>query len=101
MLPPVAAVDASSAWSVHRTLTPATVDTVTFGEDYGVVEVLNRNGAGELYFTVDGAAPVVAGNSTHVLPAAISAMTVVAGGTSNTVVRLISAAAVAYSVRSA
>lgn len=97
----MATVDASGTWSVHRTLTPASVDVVTFGEDLRQVEVLSRNGAGELYFTVDGATPTVAGDSTHVLPAAISSMTVPAGGSGNTVVRLISAAAVTYSVRAA
>jgi hypothetical protein len=84
-------------------LTPNVVDTITFGENYNAVEVLNRNGAGELYFTVDGTlVPTVGGSSNHVLPAAVSAMTVNAGGTVGpTIVRVISSAAATYSVRAA
>jgi hypothetical protein len=101
MLRCVADVDASGSWSVHRTLAAATVDRLTFGGNFGQVEVLNRSGAAEIYFTVDGADPTVGGSSTHVLPATISALVVRSGGRANTTVKLISSGTPTYSVRSA
>lgn len=82
---------------VHKTLVASTVDTVTFARDCDRVEVVNRDGAAELYFTTDGTAPTVGGNNTFVLPAALGSYVVTAqGGLS--VVQLISAGTPAYSV---
>ncbi len=90
----------SGAWIKHAQLAAATVDTVTLSADYAEVEVVNRTGDAEIFFTVDGATPAVAGNDTHVLPAAIGGVTVnpnADGG--NTVVKLISAGTPKYTVR--
>jgi hypothetical protein len=94
MLPAVADVTATSF-----SLAAATVDRVTFEGNYERVEVLNRDGADEVYFTVDGADPTVAGDGTHVLPAQIGAVVVPSPGRRSTVVRLISAGTPTYSVR--
>jgi hypothetical protein len=86
---------------VHATLTPNTVDTITFDADYAFVEILNRDGNGEIYATIDTTtAPTVSGVSCDVLPAAIGSITLSAPGYGNpTSVQLISAAAVAYTVK--
>jgi hypothetical protein len=87
--------------SKHAQLAANTVDTVTLVSDYSQVEVINRDGAAEIYFTVDGAAPTVGGDNTHMIPAAISGMTANAYAESGspTVVRLISAGTPQYTVR--
>lgn len=92
-----------NVWSKHATLEAGVVDTVALNADYSRVEVVNRDGAGEIFLTVDGNEPTVEGDNTHVLPAAIGGMTVNAGLANGipTVVRLISSTAVAYSVRGA
>lgn len=64
------------------------------------LEVLNVDGASEVYFTVDGSVPTVGGNGCQVLPAAISSVEVsdtTAG--SSTVVKLISSGTPKVSVR--
>jgi hypothetical protein len=87
----------------HGQLAANTVDTVTLGRDFERVEVLNVDGAAPVYFTVDGPAPAVAGPDTFVLPAAVGAAlelpATIARSGANTVVRLIAASAVRYSVR--
>lgn len=84
---------------VHATLVAATVDTVTLDRDYSEVEVTNVDGVAPLYFTVDAAAPTVAGNDTEVLPGAIGRLRIPSGSGSPTVVRLISAGTPKYSVK--
>jgi hypothetical protein len=82
---------------VHKTLVASTVDTVTFSKDCDRVEIVNRDGAAELYFTTDGTSPTVGGNNALVLPAAMgSYVTTAVGGLS--VVKLISSGTPAYSV---
>lgn len=87
----------------HAQLAAATVDVVTLNGDYQRVEVVNRDGTAEIYFTVDGAAPTVEGDDTHLLPAAIGGLLVSAGSEtgSPTIVRLISAGTPKYTVRGA
>jgi hypothetical protein len=82
---------------VHKTLVAATVDTVTFNHDCSRVEVTNRDGSAEIYFTADGTTPTVGGNTVQMLPAAISVSVVTAYG-GNSVVKLISSGGPAYSV---
>lgn len=89
----------SDVRSKHAQLAASTVDTVTLDGDYDQVEVVNRDGAAEIYFTVDGPPPTVAGDGTQVLPASISGVVVAAHADSDTVVRLISPGAPSYSVR--
>ncbi len=97
---------------VHeKALVGAAVDTVTFvvGEDEGTpgwgqapraVEVLS-DGADDIYVTIDGSAPTVAGTHCHRVPAAAGA-TVIDVRDSNpndpVVVKLISAGTPVYSV---
>lgn len=91
----------NGVYTKHAQLAPSTVDTVTLNADYKAVEVVNRSGDFEIFFTVDGPAPTVAGDDTHVLPAAISGLTVNAGLSQGdpTFVKLISAGAAQYTVR--
>lgn len=86
---------------VHATLTANTVDVITLDIDYKSVEIVSRDGAGEIYVTVDtSVVPTVAGLNCDVLPAAVSSITLDATGyASPTIVRLISSSAVAYSVK--
>lgn len=88
--------------STHPTLTPSTVDTVTFTVDAQAVEVLNRDAAGTIYFTTDGSTPAVpttppVGDGSYVVPAG-QALIVNPPGAAGTVVKLVSSAACAYSV---
>ena len=83
----------------HATLVAAAVTTLTFDEDYGVVEVLNVDGAAAVYFTVDGSAPAVAQTGSHVLPAAIGGVEIEPVTSGVTVVKLISAGTPKVSVR--
>jgi hypothetical protein len=84
----------------HRTLTANTVETVDLDGNYDRIEVLNRDGSSEVFFTTDGTNPGIATDGCHVLPAAIGAVEV-ADQTSgaNSVVKLISAGSPAISVR--
>ncbi len=84
----------------HQTLVAATVATVNLTTNGSRIEVVNRSGTAEIYFTTDGSTPAVGGNDTHVLPAAIGAVEVAddtAGA--NSVVKLISSGTPAVSVR--
>lgn len=77
-----------------------TVDEVEFVDTLQAVEVLS-DGASELYFTVDGSTPTVAGSNCHEIPAMSAVRTVVVPSTSprkSTVVKLISAGTPTYSV---
>jgi hypothetical protein len=88
--------------SKHATLTPDTVDTVTFTTDLSYVEVINRNGAGELFVLIDSDStdPAVEGDGTIAIPAALGAGIVeLSRARGETQVKLVSAEAVAYSVR--
>lgn len=80
--------------SSHFTLGAASVKTVTLAADASQVEVVNVDGGGRIYFTVDGSTPTVGGDNTYVLPAAIGSLKVPAPATSGaTVVRLIASGA--------
>ncbi len=91
----------------HGTLEAATVATVTVtaAKATGAVnqiglpaiEVLNRSGSAEIYFTVNGADPTVGGEDCHVLPAAVCALSVPGVGSPVTV-KLISVGTPTYSV---
>ncbi|WP_405673256.1 hypothetical protein [Streptomyces sp. NBC_01530] len=94
-------MSAYSGRIVHATLAAATVDTITFDADYTTVEIVNRDGAAEIYATVDtGITPTVGGAGCDVLPAAIGSLTVDASGYgSPTTIKLISSGTPAYSVK--
>jgi hypothetical protein len=87
-----------TASPTHVTLTANTVTTVTLDNDFKNVEVLNVDGSAAIYFTVDGTTPTVEGNGCNVLPAAIGALTVWAGRSTD-VVKLISTGTPKVSVR--
>lgn len=86
---------------VHATLAANTVDTITLDGDYASVEILSRDGAAEVYATVDTTqTPTVGGNGCDVLPAVIGSVTIDASGYGTpTTVQLIAASPVAYSVK--
>jgi len=84
---------------VHGTLVAATVTTVTLDSDHNSVEVMNRSGSAEIFFTVDGTNPTVGGNDCDVLPAAINSIEAPAFKKGATVVKLISSGTPTFSVR--
>jgi hypothetical protein len=86
---------------LSATLTASTVDTITFDADYASVEIVNRDGAAEIYATVDTAlTPTVGGDNCDVLPAVIGSLTLDASGYgSPTTVQLISSGTPAYTVK--
>lgn len=76
----------------HITLVANTVATVNLTTNAGTIEVVNRDGVAEVYFTTDGSTPTIAGDDTYMLVAAVGSVTVpddTSGATS--VVKLISA----------
>lgn len=88
-----------------KTLTAATVETVTFDEDLDQVEIAS-DGRSAIYVTVDGTTPAVGGAGTYKIPAINGAAAstravsrIIEVPTSgDTVVKLIAAAAVGYDV---
>lgn len=88
------------AYTRHVTLVAATVATVDLGVNATRVEVFNRDGADEVFFTTDESTPTVAGNNTHALPAAVSSVEVPdETDGQNTIVKLISPGTPKVSVR--
>jgi hypothetical protein len=83
----------------HATLVAATPATLTFDQDFDRIEVLNVDGAAEVYFRVGSTAPTVGGTGCQVLPAAICAVEVDVFTSGPTVVQLISAGTPKVSVR--
>jgi hypothetical protein len=83
---------------MHGTLVADTVTTVTLDHNYNRVEVLNRDGAAEIYFTVDAGAPTVEGDGCYSLPAAIGGLEKKSPGGRATVVKMISSGTPTYSV---
>lgn len=83
----------------HATLAAATVDSVTVTGPSPTLTVVNRDGAAEITFTVDGSTPVAGADETYVLPAAIGALTVDMPGGATATVKLISAGTPKYSVQ--
>jgi hypothetical protein len=60
---------AKHAW----TLTANQVDTITFADNIGTVDVIT-DGTADVYFTVDGSTPTVAGANCYRIPGAGGAM---------------------------
>lgn len=84
---------------VHGTLTAGVVTTVDLEADYGQVEILKRDAAGEMYISVDGANPTVGGDGFHILPEGVGAISLHSLTRGSTIVKMISDSAVRYSVR--
>ncbi len=55
-------------------LTPNVESVVQFADDISTVEIINMDGAGPVYLTVNGAPATVAGRHTRLLPAAIGSI---------------------------
>ena len=91
--------EAAVAYTQHATLSANVEKTFTFNTNAGWVEVLNRDGAAEVYFTVDNTAVTVGADGTHVLAAAIGSVEVRDETSGNTVVRVKSDGAPKVSVR--
>ena len=87
--------------ATHSTLTAATVETVTIDRNASTVRVMNRDGAAEIYYTLDGSAPTVGGATTYALPAAISSedRPVPSVTSATTVVKMISSGTPKFSVQ--
>lgn len=74
----------------YVTLSAGTVATITLGVIANQVEILNVDGAAEVYVTVDGSTPTVGGDGAWCLPAAIGSLELEPRTSSRTVVKLIS-----------
>ena len=81
----------------HGTLVASTAAAVTLLRADQAVEVVNRSGSAEIYFTVDGSTPTVGGDDCYVVPASVSSY-VVAVGEAEVTVTLISSGTPTYSV---
>lgn len=71
------------------TITDTNTGQEDFDDNHRLLEVVNVNGAGKLWFTVDGDTPTIDTDNTHVLPAQISAKTVIAKKPQNTVIKML------------
>ncbi len=80
----------------HGTLVANTVTQVTV-QTGRHIQVINRSGTAEIYFTVNGVTPTVGGSDCYVVPAAIMSQTVGAAP-QNVVVSLISTGTPTFSV---
>lgn len=83
----------------HATLVAATVTTMTFDVDFGEMEVLNVDGAAEVYFRFGTTAPTVGGTGCQVLPAAIGSVNVKPSTSGPTVLKFISSGTPKVSAR--
>lgn len=81
------------------TLTADTVEEFTLDADYNSVEVLNGDGAAEVFFRVDGEDPEVDAAGCYYLPAAIGSLAVEVTSGDVTVVKAISSGTPKVSVR--
>jgi hypothetical protein len=59
----------------HGQLTAGVVDTVTMNGTWESIQVVNRSGTAEIYFTVNGTAATVGGANCYVLPACLGVAT--------------------------
>lgn len=92
-----------ASYTVNRaksaTLGVATVDTVTFPAfgtyAYNAVDVVNRDATSPIFFTTDGTAPTVAGDDCFCVAPGQTIRLGLSGGA----VKLIAAAAAAYTVQ--
>lgn len=87
--------------SQHGTVSTSVVSATFTAAQLDVnpsVEVLSRDGAGEIYFTVDGTDPVAGAANTFVVPAAIGSAQVDARPGAALVVKLIATVSTKYSV---
>jgi hypothetical protein len=83
----------------HGTLEPDEIEEVNLGVDVGEVEVMNVDGAEAIYVRTDGEDPEVEGEDSYVIPAVIGSTAIIPVRTAGpTVVKLISAGTVAFSV---
>lgn len=74
----------------HGTLTASQVTTVEFDGDFRQVDVLNRDGADEIWFNVDeDDDPTAEGDDVNVLPASVSVQTVASRASGRTVVKML------------
>lgn len=96
--------DYTAKTAVHKTLSAATVDTVTL-DGAQAVEVVNRGSTDSIYFCIDGrggpsadGVPTVGGNDTDVVPPG-QVLSVRSDKEGVTVVKLISTGAMSYSVK--
>lgn len=94
------AVNAGEIAAHDKTLTAATVDTVTLTDAFGAVEVLT-DGASAVYVSVDGSTPTVSGAKTYRIPASGTQVRTIAlgdGPVSGALIKLISTGTPTYSV---
>lgn len=88
--------DYSVSRSKHATLAAATVDNITFTTVRASCEVKNRGTSGDIYFRVDGTAPVSAADNTFFVGPGESLEVPLSAAAQ--VVKLISAGTPAYTV---
>ncbi len=88
------------AQTKHVTLSAVVVATVTLETNAGRIEVLNRDGTAEVWFTTDNSTPVAEADDVHIVPQAMTAVEV-SDETSgqNTVVKLLCTTTQRISVR--
>ncbi len=88
--------------SIHgKQLSPGVVDVVRFAGRRRSAEVMNRSEAGDLFFTIDGSVPEVEGRHAFLVGPRGNLEVDDEMPTNETVVHLVSADAVLYSVTAA
>jgi hypothetical protein len=84
----------------HGALTASAVDTITLSRAFEFVEIVNRSGTAEIFYTLDGSTPTVGGAECYIVPGAIvgSVRANPQGDQNTVVVNLISSGTPNYSV---
>jgi hypothetical protein len=85
----------------HGTLTPDEVETVVIDNHDGAVEIVNRSGTGTIWARFDGVDPVAAAAGTYVVLGGRRFENLSALDTGALTVKLLSTAALDYSVEGA
>ncbi len=81
-------------------LTAGVVATVTLSGNFEEVEILNRSGTDEIWYTLDGSDPSEDGNDIDILPATISSTTHLLNTTSESslIIKLLSNSLGSYTI---
>lgn len=93
----MANINAGLVGANSRTLTPNTVDTVTFPDEFGSFRVVS-DGAAKIYIRVDGKPPAVGSDDAWEIPALPAVITIPTTSLRPHAISLISAGAATYSV---
>lgn len=87
------------AYNRHGALTANVITTIVINRTIGAVEIMNVNGLGPIFFTVNGQDPAIDGDDCELVPAGAGAALEVDAPQRPVTVKMISNAATTFCVR--